>query len=58
LDFIDFVEQINGELRVIKQKVRKFAEESQLRIVPIEDVEELYFIIKNIIENTQKERSF
>ncbi|MFX1493428.1 MAG: helicase-related protein [Promethearchaeota archaeon] len=56
LDFIDFAEQISGELRVIKRKVGKFAKESQLRIVPIEDVEELYFIVKNIIENTQKEK--
>ena len=52
LDLIDFTEQINGELRVIKQKIKEFAEKSQFQIVPIEDVEELYFIIKNIIENT------
>ncbi|MFX0019554.1 MAG: helicase-related protein, partial [Candidatus Hermodarchaeota archaeon] len=54
LDFIDFTERINGELRVIKQKVKEFAEKTQIQIVIIEDVEELYFIIKNIIENVHK----
>ncbi len=54
LDFIDFTERINGELRVIKQKVKEFAEKTQIQIVAIEDVEELYFIIKNIIENAHK----
>jgi Fanconi anemia group M protein len=54
LDFIDFIERINGELRVIKQKVKEFAEKTQIQIVAIEDVEELYFIIKNIIENAHK----
>ncbi|MGB5911539.1 MAG: DEAD/DEAH box helicase [Promethearchaeia archaeon] len=54
LDYIDFTERINGELRVIKQKVKEFAEKTQIQIVAIEDVEELYFIIKNIIENAHK----
>lgn len=54
LDFIDFTERINGELRVIKQKVKEFAEKTQIQIVAIEDVEELYFILKNIIENAHK----
>jgi len=54
LDFIDFTERINGELRVIKQEVKEFAEKTQIQIVAIGDVEELYFIIKNIIENAHK----
>ncbi|MFX0026844.1 MAG: hypothetical protein ACFE8M_10545, partial [Candidatus Hermodarchaeota archaeon] len=54
LDFIDFTEQLNGELRVIKHSVKEFAEKTQIQIVAIEHVEELYFIIKNIIENAPK----
>ena len=54
LDFIDFTERINGELRVVRQKVKEFAEKTQIKIVPLENVEELYFIIRNIIENAHK----
>ncbi|MFX1353615.1 MAG: helicase-related protein [Promethearchaeota archaeon] len=54
LDYIDFKEQINGELRVIKKKVREFANLHHYKIIPIQDTEELWFILKSIFEKAPK----
>jgi len=54
LDYIDFKERINGELRVIKQKIREFANLHHYKIIPIEDTEELWFILKSIFEKAPK----
>lgn len=54
LDFINFQEGINGELRVIKQKARQIAEEKHYKIIPIEDEEELWFILRSILDQNLK----
>ncbi|NVM55563.1 MAG: DEAD/DEAH box helicase family protein [Candidatus Helarchaeota archaeon] len=49
-DFIDFKEGIEGEKRVIKRKIQNLASNHGFRAITIDNEEELYFIIKNILE--------
>ncbi|MFX0021520.1 MAG: helicase-related protein [Candidatus Hermodarchaeota archaeon] len=54
-DFIDFSETIEGEKRVIERKIQEFAKQHNLQAICIDNDEELYFIVKNILENPQVE---
>lgn len=54
-DFTDFTESIDGEKRVVKRKLREFAKERNVQAITIDNEEELYFIIKNIVQNPYKE---
>ncbi|MFX1377906.1 MAG: DEAD/DEAH box helicase [Promethearchaeota archaeon] len=54
-DFIDFSQNIEGEKRVIARKIQEFAKKQKIQAIVIDNEEELYFIIKNILENPQEE---
>ncbi len=54
-DFIDFPENIEGEKRVIEKKTQEFAKNHNIQAICIDNQEELYFILKNILENPQVE---
>ncbi len=53
-DFITFSEEIEGEKRLLREKLMKFGKDNQLHVICIDTEEELSFIIKNILD-TQKE---
>jgi ERCC4-related helicase len=50
-DFVDFTESIEGERRVLKRKLQEFSKKYSMQTISIDNEEELYFIIKNILEN-------
>ncbi|MFX1504180.1 MAG: helicase-related protein, partial [Promethearchaeota archaeon] len=49
-DFTDFHETIEGEKRLLKRNILKFTKEHNIQTISIDNEEELYFIIKNILE--------
>ncbi|MFX0145053.1 MAG: helicase-related protein [Candidatus Hodarchaeota archaeon] len=49
-DFTDFTETIEGEKRVLKRNLLEFAKEHHFQAITIDNEEELYFIVKNILE--------
>ena len=53
-DFTDFREEIEGERRILKRRLNEYGIEHNLHIISIDNLEELYFIIKSILENPQK----
>lgn len=54
-DFIDFKEKIEGEKRILKRKIHEFAKIHNFQAIAIDNEEELYFIVKNIVENPHRE---
>jgi len=54
-DFIGFKEEIEGEKRVLKRRIQEFAKEHNFQAITIDNEEELYFIVKNILENPHRE---
>jgi len=56
-DFIDFSEEYAGEKRYLKKMVSEFKEIVKFQIIPIENEEELYFILKSILESIPKKGS-
>ena len=50
-DFIDFKEQLEGEKHVLKQKLCELASNHDLRIINIDNLEEFYFIFKNLYQS-------
>ena len=53
-DFTDYSESFEGEKRLLKRKLKDFMEEYNIQIVPIDNSEELYFIVKSIYEHNKK----
>ncbi len=49
-DFIDFDEDIEGVKRVLKRKIKEFAKEHLIQAISINNEEELFFLIKNILQ--------
>ncbi|MFX0039587.1 MAG: helicase-related protein [Promethearchaeota archaeon] len=49
-DFTDFTEAIEGEKRVIKRRIQEFAKQNNVQAITIDNEEELYFIVKNVLE--------
>jgi ERCC4-related helicase len=49
-DFTEFIEIIEGEKRLAKRDIQEFAKENNIQTISIDNEEELYFIIKNILE--------
>jgi ERCC4-related helicase len=49
-DFTDFTERIEGEKRVLKRNLRELAKKHNFQAITIDNEEELYFIVKNILE--------
>ena len=56
-DFIDLIEDYSGEKSFLKKKVTEFKNEVSFQIIPIENEEELYFVIRSIFESISKEGS-
>lgn len=53
-DFITFKEELEGEKRVLRERLIRFGKDNQLHVICIDNEEELSFIVKNILD-TQKE---
>jgi Fanconi anemia group M protein len=49
LDFVDFHEEFPEEERLLKQKIKIWGKQNDLQAIPIDNEEELYFILKNAI---------
>lgn len=56
-DFVEFVENYSGEKKYLRQRVEKFKNSVPFQIIPIENEEELYFVIRSILESNLKEDS-
>jgi hypothetical protein len=56
IDFTNFEEKIEGEIRIIKRKFQEFAYENNIKIITIDKKEELYFLVKNIYEHNKNRR--
>ena len=56
-DFIDFEEQALGEKRNLKDKIQELKQEFHFQFIPVENEEELYFIIKSVLESPSGRRS-
>lgn len=54
-DFIDFTEKFQDEERLLKQKIKEWGLNNDLKAIPIDLPEELYFIVKNIYLHSQKQ---
>jgi hypothetical protein len=55
-DFVDFEEQIPGERRALKLKIKELKQEHNFQFIPVEIEEELYFIISSILESPSGRR--
>ncbi|KKM06307.1 hypothetical protein LCGC14_1745270, partial [marine sediment metagenome] len=53
-DFIDFDEDIEGERRALRRKINEFAKEHLFKAISINNEEELFFIIKNILQGLKQ----
>ncbi len=51
--FIDFRENIEGELRLLKRMLQDFGKIHNLQIISIDNPEELFFIVKSIHEQNK-----
>lgn len=49
-DFIDYKEQVEGEKRIHKRKLQELGNSNNFQVIIIDNEEELYFIVKNILE--------
>jgi len=52
-DFIDFEEEIEGEKRLIKRKLQNLSKKHNFQAITLDNEEELYFIVKNILKTSQ-----
>ena len=58
VDFIDFEESYRGEENLLKQKIKDLGNQNPMKLIPIDNREELYFIVKNLYTyNLNKEES-
>jgi Fanconi anemia group M protein len=53
-DFIDFEEEISGEKTLLKSKLQEIGKFHSTQIISIDKDEELYFIVKNILEASKE----
>ena len=53
-DFIDFEEEISGEKMLLKSKLQEIGKFHSTQIISIDNDEELYFIVKNILEPSKE----
>ena len=56
-DFIELTEEYAGEKSLLKKKVNEFKGAVKFQIIPIENEEELYFIMRSIVESVSIEGS-
>ncbi len=57
IDFIEFKEEFQGEKKAIKQRMRNTAHDQEVQIIPLENEEELYFIINSVLQSIPKEET-
>ena len=50
VSFIDFSDTFEEESRLLKKKLQQFSVDNKLQIITIDNPEELYFIVKSIVE--------
>ncbi len=56
VDFVDYQENYRGEENLFKLKLKELGKSHKLELIPVDNIEELYFIVKNIyISNKNKE---
>ncbi|MCK4859154.1 MAG: hypothetical protein KAS87_01195, partial [Candidatus Omnitrophica bacterium] len=53
-DFVDFNEEFHEEERLLKQKIMNWGQKNDFQAIPIDNSEELYFIVKNIYLHAKK----
>jgi Fanconi anemia group M protein len=53
-DFIDFKEEIEGEKILLKSKFQELGKLYSTQIISIDNEEELYYIVKNILNNSEQ----
>ncbi|MFW9826711.1 MAG: DEAD/DEAH box helicase [Candidatus Thorarchaeota archaeon] len=53
-DFIDFEEEISGEKMLLKSKLQEIGKFYSTQIISIDNEEELYFIVKNIVKTSEE----
>jgi len=54
-DFVDFSEKFQDEERLLKREIKEWGLNNDLKAIPIDLPEELYFIVKNIYLHSKKE---
>jgi len=54
-DFIDYEENFEGEKRLLKKEVQNFGNSHNVKVIIIDNSEELFFIVKSIYEQSKKE---
>ena len=54
IDFIDFAESYHGEEHLAKNKIQEQNKNNQIKLIPIDNREELYFIVKNLYLHNKK----
>jgi len=52
--FIDFKDSFEDEARLVKKKLKQFGVDNKLQIITIDNPEELYFIVKSIVEQKKE----
>ncbi len=50
-DFVDFIKDIDGEKRILKRRIQALGKKTNHQFISIDNEEELFFIVKNIIFN-------
>jgi Fanconi anemia group M protein len=56
VDFVGYQESYRGEENLIKLKLKELGNSHKVKLIPIDNIEELYFIVKNIyVSNKNKE---
>ncbi|MFW9880564.1 MAG: DEAD/DEAH box helicase, partial [Candidatus Thorarchaeota archaeon] len=55
-DFVDFEEYEPGEKRKLKNRIQELQKDYNYQLIPIENEEELYFIIKSILDSPSGRR--
>ena len=53
-DFVDFQENFGGEKQLLKRKIKSYENDIKFKIIFIDNYEELYFIMKNIVKDKNK----
>ena len=54
-DFVDFQENFGGEKQLLRKKIKSYENDVKFKLIFIDNYEELYFIMKNIVKDRRKE---
>ena len=55
-DFVDFQENFGGEKQLLRKKIKSYENEIKFKLIFIDNYEELYFIMKNIVKDKKREK--